>query len=68
MTLEELLPALKSLSRADKLRATQFLVFELAKEEDALLVPEVAYPVWTPHHALDAAQTLLSVFQAHAGD
>ena len=64
MGLQELLPALKQLNRADKLRATQFLVLELAKEEGALLMPETAYPVWTPHHAVDAAQTLLEALAA----
>lgn len=64
MTLEELFPALRQLDRADKLRATQFLVFELAKEENALLMPEAAYPVWTPYQAFDAAQTLLDVLEA----
>ncbi|MGQ4647005.1 hypothetical protein [Lyngbya aestuarii] len=36
MTVTGLLPTLKNLSRADKLRIMQFLVFELAKEEEAI--------------------------------
>lgn len=60
MLLEELLPALRNLNRADKLRATQFLILELAKEEGALLMPDMQYPVWTPLDAYDAAETLLN--------
>jgi hypothetical protein len=58
--LAELLPSLKALPRADKLRAMQFLVSELAREEEiTLLEPDVAYPIWTPYDAFDAAATLL---------
>lgn len=38
MSIAELLPTLKKLSRADKLKAMQFLVEELATEEEALLL------------------------------
>ena len=59
MSLDELLPELRSLSRADRLRVVQFLVTELAHEEGvALLEPEKAYPVWTPYDAFEAATTL----------
>lgn len=60
----ELLPSLKELSRADKLRAMQFLVFELAKEEDVLLKPEMSYPVWSPHESFEAANVLLDALKA----
>jgi len=65
MSLKELLPILQKLERADKLRAVQFLVFELAKEEGiALLAPGAAYPVWTPYHAVGAADSLLGMLSA----
>jgi hypothetical protein len=58
--LTDLLPSLKALPRADKLRAMQFLVSELAREEEiTLLDPDVTYPIWTPYDAFDAAATLL---------
>jgi hypothetical protein len=60
----ELLPSLKELSRADKLRAMQFLVFELAKEEDALLKPGVPYPVWSPYESFEAANVLLDALKS----
>jgi hypothetical protein len=62
ITLTELLPLLKLLPRVDKLRLVQFLVFELVKEEDpALLEANLAYPLWTPYNAFEAADTLLNV-------
>lgn len=56
MKLAELLPALHELPRLEKFRAMQFLTAELAQEEDAVLVP--GFPVWSPHDAVGAAQTL----------
>ena len=60
MSVTELLPTLRGLGRADKLRVMQFLVSELAKEE-GLLLTGAEYPVWSPHNAFDAANTLLNV-------
>ncbi len=64
MPLTEVLPTLRELSRADKLRAMQFLVSELAREEEALLTAELAYPIWSPYDAFDAAEALLTVLEA----
>jgi hypothetical protein len=64
MPLTELLRILQELSRADKLRVLQFLVLELAKEEGALLTPEVSYPIWSPYEAFDAAAVLLGVLES----
>lgn len=45
----ELLPTLRVLSRADKLRVVQFLVSELVRDEDSdVLTPGMSYPVWSP--------------------
>ncbi|MEM9215351.1 MAG: hypothetical protein AAGD25_13510 [Cyanobacteria bacterium P01_F01_bin.150] len=48
MTVTELFPRLRQLSRADKLRVMQVLIAELAKEED---IPTRydgdTYPIWT---------------------
>ena len=63
MTLNELLSELKDLNRADKLRAMQFLVLELAKEEDAVFIQDASYPVWSPYGAAEAANTLLGMLQ-----
>ena len=46
MSVAELFPTLRNLSRAEKLRVMQFLVQELASEEEALLLqPGATYHV-----------------------
>lgn len=64
MSLNELLPTLKGLPRADKLRIMQFLISELAREEGALLEADAQYPVWSPYDSFDAAGTLLNALKA----
>ena len=63
--LPSLLPALRALSRADKLRVIQDMAVELAKDE-AMPMAEtgVGYPIWTPHQAFEAAATLLGALEA----
>lgn len=64
MGLEELLPTLQTLPRADKLRIVQYLVSELAKEEGiALFEADKDYPIWTPHNCFEAADTLLNALE-----
>ena len=64
MSLTELLPLLQELSRADKLRLIQFLVFELAKEDNITLLDiNGNYPVWSPYNAFEAADTLLETLE-----
>lgn len=64
MHLTELLPKLKELPRVDKIRLMHFLVSELAKEEGLTsLESDVAYPLWTPYNAFDAASTLLTALE-----
>jgi hypothetical protein len=59
MSLADLLPTVRTLPRADKLRLLHLLVAELAREEGIPLVEEQGpYPIWTPYHAFDAAATL----------
>jgi hypothetical protein len=56
----DLLPALRSLPRSDKLRVIELLAADLAREESPPLVEAGAiYPVWTPIDAFEAA----AVFQ-----
>jgi hypothetical protein len=64
MSLTELVPGIRMLPRADKLRLMQFLVIGLAQEEDIpLLSAEAECPVWSPLNAFDAADTLLQMLQ-----
>ena len=66
MSLTELVPAVKMLPRADKLRLMQFLIIDLAQEEGIpLLSAEAEYPIWTPLNAFDAADTLWQLLQTH---
>ncbi len=63
--LTELLPTLRVLSRAEKLRVVQYLVSELVRDEDTgLLMPDKIYPVWSPYDAHEAADTLLKALEA----
>ena len=61
MEMTQLLPELRKLKRGEKLFVMQFLVSELAQEENELIQPDVAYPVWSPYDAFDAAATMLNV-------
>ena len=64
MSYSELLSTLQTLSRADKLKVMQFLVQELAAEEEALLLqPGATYSVWSPYNSHDAAQKLAALLE-----
>lgn len=64
MSLIEILPDVQSLPRADKLRLIQFLAQELAEAEaPPPLVAGQSYPVWSPHEAFTAAETLLQTLR-----
>lgn len=66
MTLAELYPTVRNLSHADKLRLMQLLVVDIAHEANvSLLTAETSYPVWTPLHAEDAADTLSALLKHH---
>lgn len=68
MGVDELLAELRRLDRADKLRAMQVLVTELASEEGALLVPGGEYQVWSPHDAADAAVALNRLLESEGAE
>lgn len=69
MSLAELIPDIKMLERADKLRLMQLLVVDLAQLEGVpLLLADTEYPIWTPLNSLDAADTLLNMLQTHQGE
>ncbi len=60
MNITDLLPTLQKLSRTDKLKVMQFLVQEMAKEEETLsLEPGATYHVWSPYEAAQKLATLL---------
>ena len=66
MSLSELLPTVKQLPRADKLRLMQLLVVDLAQEEGiSLFTAGADYPIWTPLNAFSAAETLMRLLKNH---
>ena len=66
MSLAELVPAVKTLPKADKLRLMQVLVIEIAKDDDVSLFEAGAeYPIWTPLNAFEAAETLQKLLDEH---
>jgi len=60
VSLAELLTAVHSLPRTDKLRLVQELIADLAQEE-GLSAGE--YPVWSPYQAHEAAATLMQMLE-----
>ena len=57
----DLVHTLQQLPRVDKLYVMQFLVSALAQEESDVLKPGLAYPVWSPYDAVEAAHTMLEL-------
>ena len=45
----------------EKLYIMQFLISELVQEENELFQPDVAYPIWSPYDAFEAAAMMLKV-------
>ena len=64
MTVTELLPTLKNLPRADKLKVIQFLITELAREEEPTLQPGATYSLWSPLNSHEAAHKLSQLLES----
>jgi hypothetical protein len=65
--LTDLVPIVRALPRADKLRLVQLLVVDLAQEEGVPLVDvNTTYPIWSPYEAYDAAAVLLRALDAES--
>lgn len=58
MTLIEILPSLKQLDHREKLKAVQFLVNEIAREEEVLFSENQVYEIWSPYDSFEASETL----------
>jgi hypothetical protein len=63
MSVLELLPSLKILSRSEKLQIMQFLVQELIDEEDNVLQAGKTYNVWSPLNSHKAAEQLATLLE-----
>jgi hypothetical protein len=64
MTTSDLLPTLRELPRAEKLKVMQFLITELAKEEDPTLQAGATYSVWSPFNSHEAAHKLSQLLES----
>lgn len=69
MTIVELLPQLRALPRIEKIRAVQFLIGEIAREESLPPFTNGAdYPIWSPYDAFEAATTLHDLLEQDKRD
>src|SRR6266496_1651263 len=69
MSLAELLPAVHSLPRSEKLQLMQVLVVDLAQDEGVpLLGPGRAYACNSQYDAFDAARVLMRVLEDQKGN
>ena len=64
MLSDTLILELRKLNRADKLRAMQVLVTQLAVEEEPGLIPGMTYELLTPYGNEAAAQVLAEALEA----
>lgn len=64
MTPAELFPTLRSLPRAEKLKVMQFLITELAREEEPALQPGETYSLWSPLNSHEAAHQLAQLLES----
>jgi hypothetical protein len=67
MSLNDVFTDVQSLSRLDKIRLIQVLAHELERDEDSLIKPGRAYPVWSPDRAFTAAAALLQALEDEKG-
>jgi hypothetical protein len=59
MSMAEIIPAVRALSRSEKFQIAQMLLEDLAKEELLPAFTEVhVFPIYTPEYAPDAAAQL----------
>lgn len=70
MSLTNILPSLKELSRQEKLQVIQFLKNELTQDELKIegLENGKTYEVWSPYDAFTAAETLTKMLQEHSNN
>ena len=65
MSLQEVLPLVKALPRADRIRLLQVMNADLASEEEVSLdIFHGVFPVWSPIDAAAAAATLMQLLES----
>jgi hypothetical protein len=65
MTKVDLFPTLRELTRAEKLKVMQFLIAELAKEEEPTLQAGATYSLWSPLNSHEAAHKLSQLLESN---
>ena len=65
MTTVDLFPALRNLPRAEKLKVVQFLIAELARDEDPTLESGATYSLWSPLNSHEAAHKLNQLLESN---
>lgn len=66
MSLVEILPNIRALPRAERIRLIQLLAEDLASEEAMqVLATGAEYPVWSPFDSFAAADTLQEFLRTH---
>ncbi|RPH83243.1 MAG: hypothetical protein EHM77_02095 [Planctomycetaceae bacterium] len=63
MSLPDVLPEARALSRLDKIRLIQVLSQDLEQDESELIEPGRSYPVWSPDRAFSAAAVILKALE-----
>jgi hypothetical protein len=63
MTTVDLFPTLRGLPRSEKLKVMQFLIAELAKEEEPTLQAGATYSLWSPLNSHEAAHKLSQLLE-----
>lgn len=63
MSLAEVLPEVRSLSRVDKIRLIQFVAQELERDTFGLIEPDRSYSIPSPDKAFTAAAALLQALE-----
>ncbi len=61
MSITEMLPEVRSLSRGDKIRLIQMVAQEWVRDETEVIQPDRDYPIWSPDSAFSAGAAMLDV-------
>jgi hypothetical protein len=65
MTTADLFLTLRGLTRAEKLKVMQFIIAELAKEEEPTLQAGATYSLWSPLNSHEAAHKLSQLLESN---
>ena len=61
MSITEMLPEVRSLSRGEKIKLIQLLAQDLERDEAEIIESDRDYPVWSPDAAFAAGAVMLDI-------